>query len=174
MASRTPATRTIPVALPADESPRAGWLRGFRVSGFAVTVLFLLVAALVMLAPSLRTLVDQQQQIAQLRDSVAEAKRQKAELTQQVARWSDPAYLKAQARDRLLYAFPGDVTFLILNDVPQHAASGDGLPISDRIQSSKVDWVHGLASSFVTAGLSQQPADRIASPEQSGASSSSR
>jgi VIT1/CCC1 family predicted Fe2+/Mn2+ transporter len=70
--SRKPRTERVPVAL---AEPTAGmqWLRDFRLSGFALTILLLVVAALVMLAPQLKTLVEQRQQIAQLEREVAAA-----------------------------------------------------------------------------------------------------
>jgi hypothetical protein len=32
------------------------------------------------------------------------------------ARWNDPAYVKAQARTRLLYVMPGEKGFVVLDD----------------------------------------------------------
>ena len=72
-------------------------------SGFTVTVLVLIIGALVVLAPSLRILVEQQQELAALEQRVAEQQAAVEGLAVQIDRWQDPAYIEAQASDRLLY-----------------------------------------------------------------------
>ncbi|MFC0682333.1 septum formation initiator family protein [Lysobacter korlensis] len=142
-------------------SAAGSWLRGFRMSGFTLTVLFLVIAGLVVLAPSLKVLVEQRAQIAELEREKAEAERTVAQLQEEVDRWSDPSFLKAQARDRLLYAFPGDITYLVIDDALP-TQEGDGLPISDEIQTGQVDWVRSVVGSVMSAGLSDpepQPAE---------------
>ena len=146
------------------ESPAGTWLRGFRMSGFTLTILFLVIAGLVVLAPSLKVLVEQRAQIAELEQRNAKAQDAVAELQEEVDRWEDPSFLKAQARDRLLYAFPGDITYLVIDDATP-LPEGDGLPISDEIQTGQVDWVRSVLGSVMRAGLSDpepQPADETA------------
>ena len=152
MARRTRTVR-VPVVLP-EEGHGAAWLRSFRLSGFALALLLLIVAALVVLAPGLKTLIEQRQQLAQLQQSVTDAQNQVDQLNSEVARWNDPAYIEAQARDRLYYVFPGDVSYLVIGD-GSAATTSDGLPISNRIQTTKVDWVHSLLSTLYTSGLTQ-------------------
>src|SRR4051794_22312867 len=62
-ASRRPTQRA--VALPEESAPEH-WLRNIRFSGFSVLMLGLLVLAVIVLAPNLRILIEQRQQIAQL------------------------------------------------------------------------------------------------------------
>lgn len=143
----------------AEPTRGAAWLRSFRLSGFALTVLLLLVAALVVLAPRFKTLVEQRQQIAQLEQEVGAAQDQLDDLDDEVARWSDPAYVEAQARDRLYYVYPGDFSYLVIGDGDTQAPV-DELPISDTIQATRVDWMSALLSSIYTAGLTE------ATPEQ--------
>ena len=143
----------------AEPTRGAAWLRSFRLSGFALTVLLLLVAALVVLAPRFKTLVEQRQQIAQLEQEVGAAQDQLDDLDDEVARWSDPAYVAAQARDRLYYVYPGDISYLVIGDGDTQAPV-DELPISDTIQATRVDWMSALLSSIYTAGLTE------ATPEQ--------
>jgi cell division protein FtsB len=122
-------------------------------SGFTLTILFLVISGLVVLAPSLKVLVEQRSQIAELQSSNAEAQNTVEELQEEVDRWADPSFLKAQARDRLLYAFPGDITYLVIDDAAA-LPEGDGLPISDEIQTGQVDWVRSMLASVMSAGLS--------------------
>lgn len=160
--------RTVPVALPADAPAAAPWFRNLQVSGFTVTVLLLVVGALIVLAPSLRVLVEQQNEIAELQRRVTEQQAVVDVLQTDIDRWQDPAYIEAQARDRLLYVYPGDITYLIVDD--GLTDEGDGAtPVSDEIQVTRVDWTRALLSSIVTAGLTDLPADQLVSPEFGGA-----
>ncbi|PZQ89965.1 MAG: hypothetical protein DI534_08905 [Leifsonia xyli] len=152
------------------EPPRAAaWLRNFRLSGFALTVIGLLVAALVVLAPQLKTLVEQRQQIAQLEQQVAGAKGDLDKLDAEVNRWSDPAYVEAQARDRLYYVFPGDTAYLVV-DAGSAPVAADAQPISTSIQTTRVDWVTALLSSVYTAGLTEATPQQLDSPTQGAGS----
>lgn len=156
----------MPVALPAE--PRAAaWLRDFRLSGFTLSMLLLVVAALVVLAPSLKTFVEQRQQIAALEESVRLAREDVDDLSAEIDRWSDPAYIEAQARDRLYYVYPGDITFLVIGDADDGLDEG-GLPISDVIQTTQVDWVRALLSTVYDAGLTDATPAQLESPQQGG------
>ncbi|MER3394829.1 MAG: septum formation initiator family protein, partial [Microcella pacifica] len=73
-----------------------------------------------------------------------------------------------QARGRLLYVYPGDISYLVIDD-GLTPPSDDGQPISDEIQTTRVDWTRALLSSFVTAGLTDLPADSLVSPAFEGA-----
>ena len=145
------------------ESAPEHWLRHIRLSGFAVTILSLIVLTIVVLAPSLRTLVAQQQEIAALRQAVLDKQNDVDELEKDVARWDDPAYIRAQARDRLEYVFPGDLTYLVIDD-GQTVTTEDGAPISDDLQTTQVDWMRSLLGSVVTAGTTTQTAEQLLLP----------
>jgi cell division protein FtsB len=155
---------TVPVVMP-EESRPAAWIRSFRLSGFALALLLLIVAALVVLAPNLKTLVEQRQQIAELQAQVDDAKSAVTELKGEVDRWKDPAYIESQARDRLYYVFPGDVSYLVIGST-SGPKTADGEPISDKIQTTKVDWMRSLLSSVYTAGLTEQTPAQLQSPTQ--------
>lgn len=161
--ARQPRTR-VPVAIPEETRP-AAWLRNFRMSGFTLSMLGLVVAALLVLAAPLKTLVEQRQQIAQLEQSLQDAQDSVDDLEGQVARWSDPAYIQAQARERLYYILPGDVSYLIVGDGGT-TTGADELPISDEIQTTQTDWIGGLLSSVYTAGLTDATPEQLDSPQQ--------
>jgi cell division protein FtsB len=150
-----------------EDSRPAAWLRNFRLSGFAVSMLALIVAALLVLAAPLKTLIEQRQTIAQLEASVAQAQDAVDDLNDEVARWDDPAYITAQARERLYYIMPGDVSYLVIGQ-PTSNGDGDQLPISDQIQTTQTDWVGGLLASVYTAGLTDATPQQLDSPVQTG------
>ncbi|MCU1406252.1 MAG: septum formation initiator family protein [Glaciihabitans sp.] len=151
------------VTLPEMESAPERWLRNIRLSGFTLTMLVLVILAVVVLAPSLKLLVEQRQEIAALQEVVGDRQDAVDNLTGEVARWSDPAYIESQARDRLLYVYPGELSYLVI-DGDAAPTTTDGAPISDTIQTTEVDWVKSMLSSILTAGLSDDVPDQLVSP----------
>jgi len=156
------APRQVPVRMQEESAPER-WLRTLRVSGFSVIALVLLGLAVVVLAPSLRLLVEQQQQISALERSVEEQRAQVADVEAELGRWSDPAYIEAQARQRLLFIYPGEYSYIVTNvsgdaDVPVD----DGLPVSSELQATRVDWVGALLASGYGAGLTNATGDELA------------
>ena len=77
-------------------------------------VLALVLAALVMtLAFPVRQFVQQRGQMAALQAQVDRSRRLCASLGAQRDRWQDPAYVEAQARERLHYVFPGETGYVV-------------------------------------------------------------
>ncbi len=150
--TRRPQKVRVPVELPGDTAPER-WLANIRVSGFTVMMLLLLVLAVAVLAPSLKLLIEQHNQIVDLQKSVADQKSQVKDLKSQVARWDDPAYIEAQARNRLLFVSPGEYTYLV-TPVNAGGVATTTTPISKKIQHTQVDWVQSLTASVLQAGLS--------------------
>jgi cell division protein FtsB len=166
MADRSTKTRKVAVALPSMESAADSWMRNIRLSGFAVIILGLIVLSIVVLAPSLRTLVDQRQQIAALEAEVAQQQGDVTDLENELDRWSDPAYIEAQARERIYYVYPGEFSYLVIDPGDADSTTDDGAPISDEIQTTQVDWMSSLMSSVLTAGLTDATPEQLTeSPE---------
>ena len=146
-----------------EESAPERWLRTLRVSGFSVIALVLLGLAVVVLAPSLRLVVEQQQQITALEQHVEEQRTHVDDVKAELGRWSDPAYIEAQARSRLLFIYPGEYSYIVTNSgLDVDAPIDDGQPVSSQLQTTKVDWVGALLASGYGAGLTDAPADALA------------
>ena len=160
--TRRASTRRVPVRLP-DEAPGGEWLRSIRFSGFTITALGLIVLFVIVLAPSLKVLLEQRAQIAALEQQVKDAKDSVGELKDERARWDDPTYIEAQARERLNYVFPGDHSYVVLDD-GSTAPTQNGQPISGSIQSTEVDWLTTMLASVFTAGLTDAPAEQLVAP----------
>lgn len=146
-----------------EETAPEHWLRNIRVSGFAVMMLGLLVLAIVVLAPNLKIWIEQRQQIAALQEQVAQDQAEVDELNEEIARWDDPAYIVSQARDRLYFMYPGESTYLVIDDTGA-TLPVDQAPITDQIQTTSVDWVRAVLSSVFSAGLTQAPPDELPVP----------
>jgi len=153
--------------LPTLDTGAASWLRSIRLSGFTIAALTLIVLTVVVLAPSLRILVEQRQEIAALTADVAEQQEAVDELEGQRARWDDPSYIQSLARERLDYVYPGEFSFLVIDD-GMTVTAPDGLPISEEIQTTEVDWIGSMLSSVLTAGLTDAPAGEIVAPPIDG------
>ena len=165
-AARPGRTQRVPVALPPESAPEH-WLRTIRLSGFPVIMLGLVILAVIVLAPNLRILIEQQQQIASLKHDLATTQASVDTLTKDVARWSDPAYVESQARERLFYVFPGDISYLVVG-AGTGTTTANGQPISDQLQTTHVDWVRSLVGSIYTAGLTDAPPSKLVAPVLGG------
>ncbi|HYI33900.1 MAG TPA: septum formation initiator family protein [Glaciibacter sp.] len=146
-----------PVAMPQQETPASGWLRGIRLSGFSFVMMGILVLAVIVLAPSLRVYADQRQQVERLEAIVQEAQGTVDELKSERERWNDRTYITTQARDRLSYVMPGDISFLVINDLPAPAEGAvETAPVSTEIQDTPVDWMQSMFTSVMAAGLAAE------------------
>lgn len=143
-----------------------------QASGFTATILGFIVLAVVVLAPSLKVLAEQQQQIAALEAELATVDAEVAELEEQRERWNDRAYVEAQARSRLMFVYPGDITYLVIDDVG--IDEEDTLPtISTEVTAAETKWMESLFASYLVAATTktpdfvedEQPTPRLPSPE---------
>ncbi|QYF72170.1 septum formation initiator family protein [Cryobacterium sp. PAMC25264] len=154
-----PRTEKRPLQLATDETAVGSWLRGLRLSGFSFVMMGILVLAVVALAPNVRTYAEQRQQIDALSASVADQQAAVDKLKDERERWNDRTYVTTQARARLSYVMPGDISFLVINDTGQSVAgAADNAPVSTAIQDTDVDWVDSVFRSVMTAGLAPQEA----------------
>ena len=157
MAGRT----SSPSGMSAEGRPgRAGvdvgrWLGGIRVSGFAAIMLGLVVLGVFVLVPTIGTYAQQQQQLASLRNSVQVTKGNVAELERERERWKDPAYITTEARARLYYVKPGEVVFLVDNDLPAAAQPREWEKVSAKVEQTHTDWMSQLVRSVTAAGVSE-------------------
>jgi cell division protein FtsB len=73
-----------------------------------MVMLIVLSIAFVLVFPTLRQYLDQKVQLDQLQAQVDAAEAQNDELQAELDRWADPAYVEAQARERLAFVMPGE------------------------------------------------------------------
>lgn len=148
---------------PRDRGASAGqsvsardWLGGIRLSGFAAIMLGLVVLGAFVLVPSASGYIDMRQQIAQAEQGVAVTQDEIAALERERERWQDPAYVMSEARERLYYTLPGEIVYLVEDDLPEADATGDPAPIDAEVEESAHDWMGTTLRSIVQAGLAQQ------------------
>ena len=124
---------------PRSRASAAQVLLNLQASGFVVTFLVLIVAGVVILSPTLRVLAEQQQEIAGLEAALAESEQQVVALEEQRERWKDSAFVETQARERLLFVYPGDITYLVIDD-GEGIEDDAGIEISTEIVGASTDW----------------------------------
>lgn len=79
-------------------------------------VLFLVIlVAFIVLAPTLRAFVGQAEQQRSLTAQIEATEERNTELQRTIDRWEDPAYIQAQARERLGFVFPGETAYRVVD-----------------------------------------------------------
>ena len=128
--------------------------REIQRSGAVVIGVVIAIAAVVDLSPPIQIWFEQQARLAQLEKDVAAARATLAEAQADMKRWSDRAYIEAQARERLMFVYPGDISFLIVNDV--EVATAPAEEVSGTIQTTSIDWVDAFIQSYAFAANPEQ------------------
>jgi cell division protein FtsB len=148
-------------------------LRGLQLNIQTLAVLAVIVLGVVTLAPTVQTLFIQRQQILDLQAQVDQAKKDVANMTEERKRWEDPVYVRAQARDRLYYVMPGEVSYLVMdaNGVDMSDTTGTvGQMLADRantteitqsLRKTKHNWVDAVLYSVVRAGLDEPTKPKV-------------
>lgn len=131
------------------------WLGRVRISGFVVIMLGLVVLGTFVLVPTVGTYMDQRQQIQALRSAVQLSQSEVSDLQMQRDRWSDPAYIRTQARERLGYTFPGEIVYLIDNDLPASATPQEQDDVTGDVGQTRTDWMAQLVRSVAASGAAQ-------------------
>jgi cell division protein FtsB len=92
----------------------------WRVAAIAVVMVVLIASYL----QSVIVYVNQQRQITAQQQANAAMQSDIDSMRDEVTRWQDPAYVKAQARERLGWAMPGDIGYIVVDENGNPIASG--------------------------------------------------
>ena len=130
--------------------------RGSRnLTGRAAVVLLVLGALIVSYAQSLRVWFDQHQQITALQQEIRDREKRVDQLNDEIARWDDDAFVKAQARQRLGWVMPGEVGYRVIgaDGKPIGAPPEPGAPVEPGDEDTqKPVWYTKLWGSVEGAG----------------------
>lgn len=142
-------------------------LRGFRINSATITLLVVIVFGVMTLAPGVQTWFAQRQAIFEAQAELDQAKKDVLQMKEERKRWEDPAYIRAQARDRLYYVMPGEVSYLVMDadgidtsDTSgtvgaKMAADKNNSAITDSIYQTKNNWVDAILETVIRAGIEQ-------------------
>jgi cell division protein FtsB len=110
-----------------------GLPRRRAVTGRALVLGAVVVLLLVLLASPLNRYVASRGDAGRAATQLQQDQQALQQLQQQQQLWSDPGYIQQQARQRLMYAMPGDTVYVVVNkgqksDIEKSATSVQAAP----------------------------------------------
>jgi cell division protein FtsB len=123
--------------------------REIQRSGTVIIGIIIAFAAVANLWDPVQIWFEQQARLAELDREVAAARATLAEAQADMERWTDRAYVEAQARQRLMFVYPGDISYLVVNDVDAKPAKSD--EVLGTVQTTTIDWVDAFVQSYAFA-----------------------
>jgi cell division protein FtsB len=142
-------------------------LRAVKLNSVTVSIILVIVAGTFLISSDVQAFLNQRRQIADMEISIQQAEDAVEEMQAERDRWQDPVYIRSQARDRLYYVLPGEVSYLVMD--------ADGIDFSDtsgtvgamlsakrnadeislEVAAANENWVDALIESGLRAALDQ-------------------
>lgn len=85
------------------------------ISWRAIVLFLVLAVAFVLVTPTLRHFLRQQESERRINDEVVAVQTRSEELERQIALWEDEEYVRSQARDRLGFVMPGQQPYIVVD-----------------------------------------------------------
>ena len=143
------------MARAAEERPRVSSSERALGMTWRLLILGVVMAALaVTLAQSLRVYFAQSKEMALLQHQIAQSRQEIATLDDQLARWKDPAFVKAEARTRLGWVVPGETGYRVIG-ADGKPIGGDSTVLSPSKPSTGMWWQQMWGS----VGVADAPAE---------------
>jgi cell division protein FtsB len=164
--SRTAPSRAAPSGAAAGRGRRTSEeLRTPRsIKGLAILASILVILAITII-PALRSTINQQAEIRELRQRIALQRQNVASLQQEQLNWTDPAYVEQQARERLKFVRAGERSFTVIDgEEPPDLTGGAQIAAPERTSGGEAPWYGKLWQSMVIADLRTKPADGRPAP----------
>ena len=140
-------------------------------------VLVMIVVGVVTVAPNVQTFFSYRQQIADMQAQVDAEKKELANMIVERKRWDDPVYVRSQARQRLYYVLPGEVSYLVMDAGTVNTSDKSGTVgamladrrntsvISSSIRTTSENWVDDIVGSVIRAGIEEPVVEEPAPKE---------
>ncbi len=119
-------------------------------SGRTVALLTVLFIAALIVAQPLQLLLEQQNDITQAQQQLAQEQQRQQDLETQLERWQDPAYVQQQARERFNMVMPGERKYLVIDDQPEATEPEPNVATID--EDIEMGWADRLWGSVLTSG----------------------
>ncbi|MGC3994257.1 MAG: septum formation initiator family protein [Propionicimonas sp.] len=151
-----PVTDSRPAAVPV-------WRRGLHLTRRALVMVIVVVVLAISFGSSLRIYLTQQHDLAVAEQEIRERSAQIADLQSELARWDDPAYVKAQARERLGWVMPGETGYRVVGEDGTPLGGGAVITSEEALPSGEHDpvWWDRLWGSVQTADA---PTRKVSTP----------
>jgi cell division protein FtsB len=146
---RAPGTRPAAAARarrPSEDPPTPRSIKNL------VILASIFVVLAIALVPAVRSTLNQQGQINALRDRIAQQHATVAALQQEQQKWTDPAYVEQQARERLKFVQVGERSFTVIDgNVAPDLTGGAQIAAPAKTSAADIPWYGQLWESMVIA-----------------------
>lgn len=122
-------------------------------------------------ASSMRAYLEQRDYLASLHSDITESRANIRALEREKQRWDDPAYVRAQARERFGWVLPGETAFQVIDEDGKPLGHDDSLTDPDAVtETARPLWWQSAWRSVEIAGNPEQerevppPATEIKAP----------
>ncbi len=142
-------------------------LRAVKLNSVTVSIILVIVAGTFLISSDVQAFLNQRRQIAEIEVSIQQAEQAVEDMQAERDRWQDPVYIRSQARDRLYYVLPGEVSYLVMDTEGLDftdtsgtvgallAAKRNADEISLEVAAANENWVDALIESGLRAALDQ-------------------
>jgi cell division protein FtsB len=142
-------------------------LRAVKLNSVTVSIILVIVAGTFLISSDVQAFLNQRRQIAEMEVSIQQAEQDVEDMQAERDRWQDPVYIRSQARDRLYYVLPGEVSYLVMDTEGLDfsdtsgtvgallAAKRNADEISLEVAAANENWVDALIESGLKAALDQ-------------------
>jgi cell division protein FtsB len=156
-----PSQPKVPVAL----SQGKLLARMLKLNSSSVSLILVIVLGTFVVSQDVQIYLDQRRQIVEMEQSIDLAEEAVAQMQAERDRWQDPVYIRSQARDRLYYVLPGEVSYLVMNSEGMDFSDTSGTlgavlaekrnadDISLEAKAAQENWVDSILESVLRASL---------------------
>jgi cell division protein FtsB len=142
-------------------------VRMLRLNSISFSLIAVVVLGTILISQDVQLFLNQRRQIAEMEVSIQLAKDDVSEMQAERDRWQDPVYIRSQARDRLYYVLPGEVSYLVMDPEGLDFSDTSGTLgaklaekrnadiISLEVAAASENWVDSLIESVLVAALGQ-------------------
>lgn len=142
--------------------------RMLKLNSSSVSLILVIVLGTFVVSQDVQIYLDQRRQIVEMEQSIDLAEEAVSEMQAERDRWQDPVYIRSQARDRLYYVLPGEVSYLVMNSEGMDFSDTSGTlgavlaqkrnadDISLEAKAAKENWVDSILESVLRASLDSE------------------
>lgn len=147
-------------------------VRMLKLNSVSVSVISVIVLGSFLVSQDVQTFLNQRREIVEMERSIELARDDVVNMEAERDRWQDPVYIRSQARDRLYYVLPGEVSYLVMGTEGMDFSDTSGTlgallaerrnadEISQEVLAARDNWVDSLLESFLRAALDTPVADK--------------
>lgn len=147
-------------------------IRMLKLNSVSVSLISVIVLGSFLVSQDVQTFLNQRREIVEMERSIELARDDVVNMEAERDRWQDPVYIRSQARDRLYYVLPGEVSYLVMGTEGMDFSDTSGTlgallaerrnadEISQEVLAARDNWVDSLLESFLRAALDTPVADK--------------